>query len=85
MAARLSSAVARASVPFLLLALTGCSDFALLEPQGNIGVQERTLILLSLGIMLLVVIPVMVLTVVFAWRYRETNTQATYAPRWACV
>ncbi|SIN92501.1 cytochrome bo3 quinol oxidase subunit 2 [Bradyrhizobium erythrophlei] len=33
--------------------------------------------------MLLVVIPVMVLTVVFAWHYRESNTKATYAPKWA--
>ena len=83
MAARLSSAVARASVPFLLLALGGCNKLDLMDPKGAIGAQEKNLILLSLGIMLLVVIPVMVLTVVFAWRYRETNTQATYAPRWA--
>ena len=33
--------------------------------------------------MLLVVIPVIVLTVYFAWRYRATNTKATYAPKWA--
>jgi cytochrome o ubiquinol oxidase subunit 2 len=33
--------------------------------------------------MLLVVIPVMVLTVFFAWRYRKSNTKATYAPQWA--
>ncbi len=33
--------------------------------------------------MLTVVIPVIALTLYFAWRYRETNTEATYAPRWS--
>ena len=33
--------------------------------------------------MLLVVVPVIVLTLYFGWRYRETNTQATYAPKWS--
>src|SRR3546814_19600548 len=32
--------------------------------------------------MLLVIIPVMVLIVLFAWRYRESNKDATYTPDW---
>jgi cytochrome o ubiquinol oxidase subunit 2 len=63
--------------------LGGCHDAVLLDPKGDIGAQERTLILLALGIMLSVVIPVIVLTLVFAWRYRASNTKATYAPKWA--
>jgi len=55
----------------------------LFDPKGDIGMQEKTLIVLALAIMLAVVIPVILLTLWFAWRYRETNTQATYAPRWA--
>lgn len=74
---------ARLISPLTLLALAGCGDIELLNPQGAIGEQEKTLILLALGLMLLVVIPVMVLTLVFAWRYRAGNTRATYAPRWA--
>jgi cytochrome o ubiquinol oxidase subunit 2 len=31
----------------------------------------------------MVVIPVIVLTLWFAWHYRETNTRAAYAPKWA--
>ncbi|HEY1927312.1 MAG TPA: ubiquinol oxidase subunit II [Caulobacteraceae bacterium] len=67
------------------MALSGCAraHFELLEPAGDIGAQERTLILLSLGIMLCVVIPVIILTLVFAWRYRASNTRATYAPNWS--
>lgn len=55
----------------------------LFDPKGDIGMQEKHLILLSLGLMLLVVVPVILLTLYFAWRYRESNTTATYAPKWA--
>jgi cytochrome o ubiquinol oxidase subunit 2 len=65
-----------------LVALSGCR-LDLLEPAGAVGVQERTLILSALGLMLLVVVPVIVLTLVFAWRYRATNARAVYAPKWA--
>ncbi|SDI56410.1 ubiquinol oxidase subunit II [Paraburkholderia phenazinium] len=56
---------------------------ALFDPKGDIGMQEKNLILLALGLMLLVVIPVILLTLYFAWRYRASNTHATYAPKWA--
>ncbi len=69
--------------PVLLLALGGCSNLPLLDPKGDIGSQEKTLILLALGLMLLVVIPVILLTLYFAWHYRASNTKATYAPKWA--
>jgi cytochrome o ubiquinol oxidase subunit 2 len=62
--------------------LAGC-NLALFDPKGDIGVQEKHLIVLSLGIMLAVVIPVIALTLFFFWRYRATNTKATYAPEWA--
>ena len=38
---------------------------------------------MALGLMLLVVIPVILLTLYFAWHYRATNTKATYAHKWA--
>jgi cytochrome o ubiquinol oxidase subunit II len=58
------------------------SHWALLNPMGPIGADERQLILTAFGIMLLVVIPVIVMTFWFAWRYRASNSDATYAPRW---
>ena len=64
------------------LILSGCS-YDLLFPAGAVGVQTRDLIVLATALMLLVVIPVIILTLVFAWRYRETNTRADYAPRWS--
>jgi cytochrome o ubiquinol oxidase subunit 2 len=65
-----------------LAALGGCR-LDLLEPAGAVGAQEKTLILAALGLMLLVVVPVIVLTLVFAWRYRASNPRSTYAPKWA--
>jgi cytochrome o ubiquinol oxidase subunit II len=65
-----------------LALLGGCSS-VLFDPKGDIGVQEKNLILIALGLMLLVVIPVIALTLWFAWRYRASNTSATYAPKWA--
>lgn len=65
-----------------MLLLSGC-QLELLSPKGDIGHQEKTLILVSLFLMLLVVIPVIFLTLYFGWRYRASNTKATYAPKWA--
>jgi len=62
--------------------LSGCS-MEVLNPKGDVGAQEKTLILVALGLMMLVVVPVIVMTLVFAWRYRASNTKATYAPKWA--
>ena len=62
--------------------LSGC-QLDVLSPKGDIGVHERSLIFTATGLMLLVVVPVIVLTLWFAWRYRASNTKATYAPKWA--
>jgi cytochrome o ubiquinol oxidase subunit 2 len=80
---KFSAAVRLSLCPVALMMLGGCSNMELLNPKGDIGVQEKVLILWALGLMLLVVIPVIVLTLVFAWRYRASNTRATYAPKWA--
>lgn len=67
----------------LLPLLTGCKNLELFNPMGSIAEQEMQLILVCTGLMLLVVIPVILLTLYFAWRYRESNTKATYAPDWS--
>ncbi|WP_080566550.1 ubiquinol oxidase subunit II [Vibrio splendidus] len=64
------------------LMLEGCNS-ALLDPKGSVGVQEKELIITALLLMLIVVIPVILMTVYFAYRYRETNTTEEYAPDWA--
>ena len=65
-----------------LLALLGGCQAVVLHPAGDVAVQQRDLILASTGLMLLIVLPVMAATALFAWRYRRSNTAATYAPDW---
>lgn len=69
-----------ALLPFVAL-LCGC-NFVVLDPSGDIAIQQRDLIIVSTVLMLLIIIPVMVLTVLFAWRYRHQNKEATYDPEW---
>jgi len=63
---------------------SGCSaaDLLDLEPEGPIASKERTLLLATFGLMLLVLIPILVMTLGFAWNFRASNTNATYAPKW---
>lgn len=64
------------------LFLSGCKT-ALMDPKGAVGLQEKSLILTAMWLMLIVVIPVIVLTVVFAWKYRASNEKAKFRPDWA--
>jgi cytochrome o ubiquinol oxidase subunit II len=63
---------------FLLGATTlgGCSE-GILDPQGPIASAERLLLFNSTEIMLVVVIPVIVATLGFAWWYRASNARAS--------
>lgn len=64
-----------------LALLAGC-DTVLLNPSGDIAAQQGRLIIVSTVLMLLIIVPVIVLTLLFAWRYRASNKAATYAPDW---
>jgi cytochrome o ubiquinol oxidase subunit 2 len=55
---------------------------AVLAPQGPIGAAEKIILLDSLGIMLVVVVPVIVAILAFAWWYRASNKKARYLPDW---
>ena len=56
---------------------------AVLDPKGPIALAERDLLRDAFYVMMLVIVPVIVLTVFFAWRYRASNTRAVYTPKWA--
>lgn len=62
--------------------LSGC-DMALMSPKGQIGLEQKSLILTALGLMLIVVIPVIIMAVAFSRKYRESNTDAKYTPDWS--
>src|SRR5262249_55148421 len=54
-----------------------------LDPWGPVGATQRQLLFESLGVMLLVVVPVIVLTLGFAWWFRASNRRAAYRPEWS--
>jgi cytochrome o ubiquinol oxidase subunit 2 len=56
--------------------LSSCSE-GVLDPRGPVGQAERV-ILYDATIMLAVVIPVIILTLAFAWWFRSGNARATY-------
>ncbi len=53
-----------------------------LSPSGDVATQQRNLLIETTLLMLLIIIPVMVVTLLFAWRYRDSNTTAVYKPEW---
>lgn len=65
----------------LLALLPGC-EAVVLAPAGDIAAQQRDLLVWSVALMLIIVIPVMVMIVFFAWKYRESNREARYEPDW---
>tara|TARA_Y100000780_G_scaffold76205_2_gene68555 strand:- start:2719 stop:3672 length:954 start_codon:yes stop_codon:yes gene_type:complete len=66
----------------MALILSGCNG-GVLDPKGQIGIDEKNLIIIATVLMLLVVIPVIVMTLYFAWKYRDTQNHEIYAPKWA--
>lgn len=74
----------------LLLALTGIAgllvwllngaDVAVLNPKGLIAKEESGLIIFSVVVMAIIAVPTLFLLYYFAWKYRESNTTATYSP-----
>ena len=65
----------------IVLGLAACK-MEVLSPSGDVAERQRDLLVQSTWLMLLIIIPVMALTIWFAWRYRASNREATYAPDW---
>src|SRR5215470_10571214 len=61
---------------FASLPLAGCQQAGVLDPQGPIAAAEWLLMINSTAIMLVVVVPVIIATLGFAWWYRASNPRA---------
>ncbi|MCC8430887.1 ubiquinol oxidase subunit II [Reyranella aquatilis] len=69
-----------------LALLAGACDLKrapVLDPKGPIALAERDLLFDAFYVMMLVIVPIIILTLWFAWRYRASNTKAKYTPTWA--
>ena len=61
------------------LAVASCHKAGVLDPQGPIGSAQLLLLINSTAIMLVVVVPVILATLGFAWWYRASNPHASRA------
>jgi cytochrome o ubiquinol oxidase subunit 2 len=66
-------------LPVGCVALLGasCQSAGVLDPKGPIASAERLLLINSTAIMLVVIIPVILATLAFAWWYRASNPRAS--------
>ncbi|MFZ5748477.1 MAG: ubiquinol oxidase subunit II [Pseudomonadota bacterium] len=64
------------------LPLLGGCHMIVLDPAGDVARQQGNLVILSTVLMLLIIVPVMALTALFAWKYRARNADARYEPEW---
>jgi cytochrome o ubiquinol oxidase subunit 2 len=62
-----------------LAAVSGCAG-AELDPAGPVSAAERKILFDSLAMMLAIVVPVIIATLVIAFRFRASNTRAPYWP-----
>jgi cytochrome o ubiquinol oxidase subunit II len=71
---------------FTLPLLGGCSrskHLTFLDPQGPIAAIQRIHLFEIFLLVMIVVLPVLVLTPLFAWRYRYSNESTRYTPNWS--
>src|SRR6266581_4133087 len=67
-------------VAYAAAPLASCQQTGILDPQGPIASAERLLLINSTAIMLVVVVPVILATLGFAWWYRASNARASRGP-----
>ncbi|HET7794169.1 MAG TPA: ubiquinol oxidase subunit II [Rhizobacter sp.] len=72
----------RGSALLCLAALLAGCNTVVLNPSGDIAAQQGKLVVVSTVLMLLIIVPVIALTLFFAWKYRQSNTKAVYRPDW---
>ena len=66
----------------LTTGLAGCSKAVVLNPAGDIAAQQGQMVITATLLMLIIIVPVIALTLFFAWKYRQSNTEAEYDPEW---
>lgn len=64
------------------IAMLSACHTVILNPSGDVGQQQSDLLIYSTLLMLIVIVPVIVMTVLFAWRYRQSSSNARYEPDW---
>ncbi len=70
---------ARIAVLLASVALSGCNPF-ILNPKGPAGGGDSQILIGSVIMMLAIVVPTILATLAFAWRFQSSNGRARYLP-----
>ncbi|RIX51267.1 ubiquinol oxidase subunit II [Paenibacillus nanensis] len=69
----------------MVFLISGCSSeqYIVLDPKGPIGESQKDLILISTLLCAVIIVPVLILTAIIVWRYRDRpGRKAAYKPEW---
>lgn len=70
--------------PLLLGGSSSSPHLTFLDPQGPVAATQRTHFIDVVLLLMIVVLPILVLTPFFAWRYRyRWNASSLYTPEWS--
>lgn len=67
----------------MLLQGCGSENLSFLNPEGPVAAAQRQHFLEIIALVTIVVLPVLILTPLIAWRYRRTNEASRYTPKWS--
>ncbi|WP_367670682.1 ubiquinol oxidase subunit II [Sodalis-like secondary symbiont of Drepanosiphum platanoidis] len=63
--------------------LFGCNNLIIMNPKGIIAIKEKTLMITVMLLMLTIVVPVILMTLIFVFKYRESKNSSLYDPNWS--
>ncbi|MFD0590491.1 ubiquinol oxidase subunit II [Paenibacillus sp. GCM10027627] len=68
----------------MVFLLSGCGEqYIVLDPKGPIAQDQKDLIIISTLLCAIIIVPVLILTGIIVWRYRDRpGRKAAYAPNW---
>jgi cytochrome o ubiquinol oxidase subunit 2 len=71
-------------IMLMAVLLSGCGEqYIVLDPKGPIGESQKDLIYFSTILCAVIIVPVLILTAVIVWRYRDKpGSKASYKPNW---
>ncbi len=75
-------AVIVAAVVIVAVIFLRSHNVAVLNPKGQVASSERRLMIYASLLAILIIVPVFAMTIGIVWKYRATNTNATYSPDW---
>lgn len=70
------------AVFFITWLLIKDTTIAVLTPKGVISSQQQTLFVITVGLSILVVVPVFSMLALFAYKYRADKNHSNYQPEW---